>query len=110
MAAESSLYKCSVIGNQNDGHNETIRATTLKVMKAVADPVGPENDNYLLALSKGAAVIVAAWGTNGTHMACDEAIRKVLPSLYCLALAKKGHPRHPLYLRKTQMPISMEIN
>lgn len=81
------------------------RATEPKDMKAVADPVGPENDAHLLAMAGGAGVIVAAWGTHGTHRGRDAAVRKLLPALYCLALTKDGHPAHPLYLKKTLTPV-----
>lgn len=86
------------------------RATDPKKMKVAADPVGPENDAHLLALAKDAAVIVAAWGANGTHRGRDSEVRTLLPALRCLALTKDGHPGHPLYLRKTLTPVPMGSN
>ena len=83
------------------------RATAPKVMKAAADPVGPENDRYLLALASRAGVVVAAWGANGTHLGRSSEVLKLLPKLQCLSLTKDGHPGHPLYLRKTLTPIPM---
>ena len=86
------------------------RATDPKDMKATADPVGPENDTHLLALAERACVIVAAWGANGTHKGRDTEVRRLLPPLYCLALTKDGHPGHPLYLKKTLIPVPMGPN
>lgn len=82
----------------------SFRATDPKDMKAAADPVGPENDAHLLALAEGAGVIIAAWGANGTHKGRDKDVRKLLPTLYCLAMTKGGHPGHPLYLPKILTP------
>ncbi|MBK8133391.1 MAG: DUF1643 domain-containing protein [Gammaproteobacteria bacterium] len=86
------------------------RATDPKDMKAAADPVGPENDAHLLALANEAGVIVAAWGVHGTYGGRHNAVREMLPALHCLALTKDGHPRHPLYLRKTLTPVPMGSN
>lgn len=81
------------------------RATKPSDMKAATDPVGAENDAYLRRLSKDAAVVVAAWGEDGLHMARGEAVRKMLPNLNTLAFTKAGLPRHPLYLRKSLTPV-----
>lgn len=86
------------------------RATDPKDMMVAADPVGPENDGYLLALAGDTGVIVAAWGANGTHLGRDADVCKLLPVLHCLALTKDGHPGHPLYLRKTLTPVPMGSN
>ena len=83
------------------------RATDPRDMKIAADPVGPDNDTHLLALSADAGVIVAAWGVHGVHKGRASAVCKLLPSLHCLALTKEGHPKHPLYLRKTLVPVPM---
>jgi hypothetical protein len=84
------------------------RATKPKDMKVVDDPIGPENDLYLMALAEEAGVIVAAWGANGTHRGRDAEVRRLLPTLHCLSLTKDGHPGHPLYLLKTLTPVPME--
>lgn len=81
------------------------RATKPTAMKAATDPVGAENDAYLHRLSKDAAVVVAAWGDDGLHMARGEAVRKMLPSLHALAFTKAGLPRHPLYLHRSLTPV-----
>jgi hypothetical protein len=80
------------------------RATRPKDLMAAADPVGCENDAHLLALASEASVIVAAWGANGTHKGRNVEVRRLLPTLHCLALTKDGHPGHPLYLQKTLIP------
>ena len=83
------------------------RATDPRDMKIAADPVGPDNDAHLLALSADAGVIVAAWGVHGSYKGRASAVCKLLPSLHCLGLTKEGHPKHPLYLRKSLTPVPM---
>ena len=84
----------------------SFRATDPRDMMIQADPVGPDNNKYLLEMSKEAGVIVAAWGTNGTHKGRGaEVISMIERPLHCLGLTKQGYPAHPLYLRKTLAPI-----
>lgn len=84
------------------------RATDPAVMKAHPEPVGPENDRYLVEMAARAAIVVAAWGVDGAHMDRGKTVRRMIPHLHCLGLTKDGHPRHPLYLRKELEPTSME--
>lgn len=81
------------------------RATDPRDMKAVADPVGPDNDKHLLRVASGAGVVVAAWGTHGTHNGREAEILKLIPTLHCLKLTKDNHPAHPLYLKKELVPV-----
>lgn len=75
------------------------RATDPKVMMQAADPVGPENDRWLRTLSDGASLVVAAWGTDGSHLGRDRVVCDVIGAMDCLGFTKAGHPRHPLYVR-----------
>jgi hypothetical protein len=83
------------------------RATLPKDMKAAIDPIGPDNDEYLFKIAYEAGIIVAAWGANGVYKGRDMEVRALLPALHCLALTKEGHPGHPLYLKKTLVPIPL---
>jgi len=81
------------------------RATDPKVMKTVVDPVGPENDAWLLKMA-GATImqgcpIIAGWGAHGVHLRRDSVVIELLSEfdLYCLGKTKGGYPKHPLYLR-----------
>lgn len=73
------------------------------VMKKAADPVGPDNDEWILKEAKAADRIVVAWGTHGGFKGRDKQVLELLKDfeLYCLGRTKDGHPRHPLYLKKT---------
>jgi hypothetical protein len=58
---------------------------------------------------KNAAIVVAAWGVDGTHLHRDQAVIGLLgKKLTCLGLTKRGHPAHPLYLKKSLEPIPFE--
>jgi hypothetical protein len=83
------------------------RATEPAVMKAAADPVGPDNDECLRRAVRLFAMTVAAWGTHGVHQNRDYAIRGFISpaQLYVLGLTKDGHPKHPLYLRSGLQPV-----
>ena len=81
------------------------RATRPKVMQAHLAPEGEENDRWLVQVARDASVVVAAWGAHGSHRGRDKAVIRLLAgSLSCLAKTKDGHPRHPLYLKKTLRP------
>lgn len=81
------------------------RATDPADMMAAADPVGPENDHFLLARAKDAGVVVAAWGNTGVFLGRDRAVRALLPGLSCLRLTGQGQPWHPLYLPGSLRPV-----
>lgn len=81
------------------------RATRPADMLCQQDPVGPDNDHHLATRARSAALVVAAWGTLGTHLARDRAVRALLPNLHCLRLTKHGHPAHPLYLPAHLRPV-----
>lgn len=79
-----------------------LRSTDPKGLKAVDDPIGPENDAYLLAAAEWADEIVVAWGTGGAYMDRGKQVIELLSDypLWCLGRTKHGHPRFPLYLSK----------
>ena len=81
------------------------RATDPAVLKAAAAPVGRGNDRWLARLAAGAGVVVAAWGVHGAFAGRDRAVAALLgEGLSCLGVTKGGHPRHPLYVRRTVVP------
>lgn len=81
------------------------KATKPAVMKAEQNRIGPDNDRWISKVAKRAGVIVAAWGIHGAHLNRDEAIKQLLVGkLTCLRKTKRGHPSHPLYLKKTLTP------
>lgn len=70
----------------------------------VADPVGPENDRFLVAAVEAASTVVLAWGNKGSLQGRDRTVLSLLepyrPKLTYLQLNRSGQPRHPLYIRR----------
>lgn len=76
------------------------------VLRRVDDPVGPDNDAHIATAASRAAIIVCAWGA--FKEAAERAIevqgdlRRAGRTPMCLGLTATGHPKHPLYIPKTQ--------
>lgn len=82
------------------------RATDPRVMKRAENPVGSENDKYLLKVAEKARIIVAVWSIHGKHLGRDESVKKLFPNrLLCIGRSKEGHPWHPLYKPGNLVPI-----
>ncbi|MGW1884475.1 DUF1643 domain-containing protein [Streptomyces sp. NPDC001970] len=79
------------------------RATDPGELRDARDPVGPENDAYLVAVAALAhetgGVIVGGWGCRARPDRVSAVLE--LPGmrrLTALALTRAGQPKHPLYL------------
>ncbi|MCA9485619.1 MAG: DUF1643 domain-containing protein [Nanoarchaeota archaeon] len=81
------------------------RATLPSDLKKAKDPVGKENDLWLMRESLRAEKIVAGWGNHGSFLNRSFEVRNLLGRLNHLGLTKTGEPKHPLYLRKDLKPI-----
>ncbi len=90
------------------------RATDPKEFQMVNDPVGPDNDQHLLAMARAADLIICAWGQMGESRRRGWKVLWVLNRMNKrregyhlqipirhLGLTKNGQPKHPLYLKKT---------
>lgn len=86
------------------------RATDPRAMRAVADPVGPENDAAIRGsldwAGDPADRIVCAWGTHGAHLGRGVSVERLLREsgrdLHHLGLTAAGAPKHPLYIGYAQ--------
>lgn len=72
------------------------RSTYPKNIYLIDDPIGKDNDHYLLECVTQSDLIVACWGNNGTYMNREKVITELVPNLYCLQKNKNGTPHHPL--------------
>ena len=90
------------------------RATDPRVMKAAGNPIGPENNEWLITAC-GDAVhnlggrVLAAWGNHGTHLNRSRDVVQLLSqnarvTLWALRLTKASQPQHPLYLPADLQP------
>lgn len=82
------------------------RATDVRQLPKVADPVGPANDHHITVALERADLVVPCWGsiTKLPWQLCSRiaAVREMLYNadrpLQCLGKTKHGDPRHPLML------------
>ena len=72
------------------------RSTYPKDIYLIDDPIGKDNDHYLLECVTQSDLIVACWRNNGTYMNREKVITELVPNLYCLQKNKNGTPHHPL--------------
>lgn len=80
------------------------RATDPKIMMSASDPVGADNDQWLLELSQNSGLVVAAWVNTGRYMERSAHVKSLIPNLHCLKLNKSGEPAHPLYQKAVISP------
>lgn len=85
------------------------RATDPRVMRAMADPIGPGNDAAIADSAQGwADRIICAWGTHGAHLGRGAQVEHLLRAtgrpLFTLGLSQGGHPKHPLYIGYDRQP------
>lgn len=82
------------------------RTTDPTMLRAAADPVGPETHAWLSRMAHDARLIVCAWGNHGAYRHRDLEVRRRLDNggerpLWCWGQTKTGQPKHPLYLPYT---------
>lgn len=91
-------------------------STDPDVLATVDDPVGPDNDRYILAGLDLAGLALAAWGapgkwaTRGNLRKRDEHVVQLVNdfgiSLSALVLTSSGAPGHPVRLPKSLKPFA----
>lgn len=81
-----------------------VRSPDPAVLRANADPIGPDNDAAILECAREVDDIVVAWGSHGSLYHRRDVVLDMLrameraPRLYCLGVTSSGEPRHPLYI------------
>lgn len=85
------------------------RSTNPEVMKKEANPAGEHNMHHLLQCASEAALVIAAWGCDGTFLNQDLNVKEKLGQigikLHCLIKTADGHPRHPLRIKADTRPV-----
>ncbi len=89
------------------------RATQPRDMRAELYPTGPHNLDHVLQCAAKAAIVVAAWGANGSYKGRDRAMMEDLAKHgvhpVCLRLTSKGAPEHPLYVPYDVTPLPFTL-
>jgi hypothetical protein len=82
-----------------------LRSTDPDALANADDPIGPMNDEYILAAARDSERMVAAWGAHpvaaGRADVVYDMLRKADVVLACWGITKDGHPRHPLHVRNS---------
>jgi hypothetical protein len=87
------------------GNLFAFRSTCPSGLSSIADPVGPDNDAWLLRMKDAAGMVLAAWGNHGDfRIERTAAVLELFPELYHLGLTKNGNPRHPCRLARALRP------
>lgn len=89
------------------------RSTEPTCLGHTADPVGPRNDQLIVATASRADRLVLAWGNRGgmlnpqTGVAREDEVMELLAGIepLCLGVTGSGRPRHPLYLPAETTPV-----
>jgi hypothetical protein len=85
-----------------------LRSTDPRGLKAVADPVGPENDKAIIdcASSQETGLIIAAWGNHGSYLQRSSQVRQILQQIgkpvFAFGITSQNEPAHPLYQKECQ--------
>jgi hypothetical protein len=87
------------------------RATDPKDMKANIDSsMRQRNIDIVCSVAKQAKLVVCGWGSHGSFQMRDQlmlaALLKEKVTVHYLKLNSDGSPAHPLYLKKSLVPIS----
>jgi len=74
-----------------------------------ANPVGEENEQYIIAAVRRATCIILAWGAHGSYRERDRAALALIKAHTalapcCLGVTRSGSPRHPLYIARNKQP------
>ncbi|NJO45144.1 MAG: DUF1643 domain-containing protein [Oscillatoriales cyanobacterium RM1_1_9] len=83
-------------------------ASSPRILQQIVDPIGPETDRYLLEAIASSNRLILAWGNHGIWLNRGQTVLGLIPPQLqpdCLGLTRQRQPRHPLYVRKTSMPI-----
>lgn len=113
MVLDPTLSRCKTF-SQRWGYDGMIvvnlfglRSTAPAALLDATDPVGPENDAYILDAMRASRIVIAGWGGHASVRRHDReasiaAIAKLAGRvLHALAAPNTdGSPRHPLYLPK----------
>lgn len=87
-----------------------LRSTDPTALYMHPDPIGPDNDRYILTAVRDAAHAIVAWGAHGGHFDRDKAVLDMIrantpvPPM-ALAFTYGGKPKHPLRLRADLKPV-----
>ena len=85
-----------------------LRSTDPAALKQAGDPVGPDNNDWIMSVASVSDLVVCAWGNHGNLWGRGDGVRKALIDrgidIHVLKLSKSGVPSHPLYISYSEKP------
>jgi hypothetical protein len=118
MIDDPTIRRCIQFAKDN-GHDSlkvvnlyAFRSPTPKSLWLTDDPVGIDNDAYLMNLFSKHKRIICAWGGNAKMERVVEVydmLNKLGVEMYCLGTTKAGMPKHPLYIKGDQPFIEFKL-
>lgn len=110
---DATIRKLRGFGDRNKwgriivGNLFAYRATDVRILGKIADPIGPENDDHLMKILAECDQVVCAWGPiskqpkrqRNRYQNVLTLIKNAGLDPFCIGEpAKCGHPKHPLML------------
>ncbi|WP_439288004.1 DUF1643 domain-containing protein [Lonepinella sp. BR2904] len=80
------------------------RATRSNEIYTPDDPIGKDNDQYILDYAKKSDKVIVGWGNRGSYLNRSKQVYELIDNLYCLVVNKTGEPKHPLYIASSAVP------
>lgn len=74
------------------------RATMPHELLSTPNPIGYENNAYILAAVARAAKVVVAWGHQGSLLGQSKRVTEMIGECFCVNKTRSGEPGHPLYV------------
>ncbi|TDW21105.1 hypothetical protein EV128_12274 [Rhizobium azibense] len=84
------------------------RETYSGELHKVAEPIGANNDEFIMTVARSCCAVIVGWGAKGGSLNRDMHVMHLLRENGIQPLAfevtKDGYPRHPLYLKRSAIP------
>ena len=75
------------------------RTSSPRLLRRARAPIGRHNDRWIRELGTEAHTTIVAWGNEGGFLERDSQVLALLRDPHCLEITKRGHPKHPLYVK-----------
>lgn len=90
------------------------RSTDPKGLKDPEEPVGADNDRWIMEIASRAGVVVVAWGNHARLNSRSRDVARLLLdggiAATALAVNGSGEPKHPLYLSAELRPQPFDLS
>jgi len=91
------------------------RTSDPRILMRARNPIGKDNDAFILDGCQRSSTIVLAWGNHGRHLersnyVVSDLIQQTKQNVVCLGITKEGFPRHPLYVKRTTNLVPFQKN